>query len=80
MGKYGVAKIKTQTDEDNVMALYIDQVDENIFKIHPREELEEGAEYCFYYRKDQDDKDENKNFDGVFDFKTSAPVNGKKKK
>ena len=78
VGKYGIAKIKTQTDEDYVVALAIDQTDENTFKIHPREELEEGSEYCFYYRLDDGDKEELKNFDGVFDFKTPAPVKKKK--
>ena len=80
VGKYGITKIKTQTDEDNLVQLAIDQTDENTYTIHPREELEEGTEYCFYYRTDKDDKEEHHNFDGVFDFKTPAPVKGKKKK
>lgn len=79
VGKYGITKIKTQTDDDNILALSIDQVDENTFKFHPREDLDDETEYCFYYRNDKEDKENLKNFDGVFDFKTSAPVKGKKK-
>ena len=65
-GKYGLTQIKTNVDSKDIIALKLESKGNGIYEVTPREALEDGEEYAFYYRQKEEDK--NAPFYGVFDF------------
>ncbi|OYP40924.1 hypothetical protein CIK90_00695 [Prevotella sp. P5-126] len=65
-GKYGLTQIKTNVDSKDIIALKLESKGNGVYEVTPRETLEMGKEYAFYYRQKEEDK--SNPFYGVFDF------------
>ena len=66
VGKYGLTQIKTNVDSKDIIALKLESKGGGVYEVTPREALEKGEEYAFYYRQKEEDKKDP--FYGVFDF------------
>ena len=66
VGKYGLTQIKTNVDSKDIIALKLESKGNGVYEVTPRDPLEKGEEYAFYYRQKEEDK--NDPFYGVFDF------------
>ena len=53
-------------DSKDIIALKLESKGNGVYEVTPRETLEMGKEYAFYYRQKEEDK--SNPFYGVFDF------------
>ena len=66
-GSYGLTGIESNVSQKYVIPLSIDKIDDSTYSITPKEKLSKG-EYGFYFNLPKSNDDENKSFNGVFDF------------